>query len=616
MARIFGFGRPRNNSNNPADCWPVILQELPGVDRGEQYRHLASKPHGNALACVSDEGSVYSDDTILVSITGQPDWSDGSLQSLAADKGHAEAAARAFHRHGTTMLDYLHGTFSLAVLEPGPGKILLAIDRLGIQSMAYTTVGELVVFGSDTDTVTAHPEVSRDLSPQGLFHYLYFHMVPSPDSIYLDIRKLLPGECIVFDRGRESRSFYWHLDYQEDSRNESTLAEELLSLLEQSVQNNRANETTGAFLSGGLDSSTVAGMLAKSSKTTTDAYSIGFHADGYDEMDFARASARHFGVNLHEYYVTPSDVLDAVPKIAAAYDEPFGNASAIPAYYCARFAKENGTDCLLAGDGGDEIFAGNERYAKQKVFELYQHVPALLRRQLIEPLALGIPLTDRIPLFRKARSYIEQARLAMPERMESYNFLQRSPLDEILSPELLSQIDPSGPLKNLADAYWRADTDSMLKRMLHMDLKITLADNDLRKVSRMCDLAGIAVRYPMLNEQLVEFSARVPATMLMQGSGLRSFYRHAMQGFLAPATLDKNKQGFGLPFGVWMSEHPGLRELAYDSITDFRKRGYLNKQYIDKLLEEHRTGHAGYYGVMIWVIMMLEQWLDTHTNAG
>ena len=612
MARFFGFEGQLKTGAGADDYLPGILKKLPAGDRKDTYRHLQSNPPGKAAVCVNGSGSVYSDNDLLVSISGQPIWSDSSLQSAARDKSHAEAAAMAHRRYGTAMLDYLHGSFALAVVEPQKSRTLIAIDRLGIQPMVFSVADDLIVFASDLDSVLAHPGISRDIDPQGLFHYFYFHMVPAPGSICRNAGKLLPGEYLEFNKGKTNRSFYWHLEYQETRVSEADLAEELLSLLEKSVLENRPSEATGAFLSGGLDSSTVTGMLARVSDTTADAYSIGFHADGYDEMEFARASAKHFNVNLHEYYVTPSDVLDAIPRIAAAYDEPFGNASAIPAYYCARFAKEDGMACLLAGDGGDEIFAGNARYAKQKLFGIYQHFPALFREHLVEPVFLGNRITAQIPLLRKIRSYIEQARLPMPDRMESYNFLHRSPLSEIFETDFLALVDPSGPLDNLGDVYSRADTDSMLKKMLHMDLKITLADNDLRKVNRMCELAGIEVRYPMLDEKLVEFSARVPSHMLMRGTTLRSFYRHAMKGFLATDTLDKNKQGFGLPFGVWMSENPALSELAGDSITEFKKRGYLNHLYIDKLLEEHRTGHSGYYGVMIWVIMMLEQWLTVH----
>ena len=280
-------------------------------------------------------------------------------------------------------------------------------------------------------------------------------------------------------------------------------------------------------------------------------------------------------MKLHEYYVTPADVLQAIPLIAQTYDEPFGNASAIPAYYCAKFAREQGMTQLLAGDGGDEIFAGNARYAKQKVFDLYRHVPGFAKT-LLEPLAFNLP-----PL-RKVKSYIEQAKIAMPDRMETYNFLHRTPLAEIFSEDFLKQIDPDVPVQNLRYTYNRTSSDDLIKRMLFLDDKFTLADNDLRKVNRMCELAGIDVQYPMLQENLVEFAASIPSKWLMQGFELRSFYRESLQSFLPKETLTKSKQGFGLPFGVWMSSDKELKQFAEANLEGIEKRGFLNPAYIKK----------------------------------
>jgi len=591
-----------------------ILKEMRirlGLDSSRSLHTTIGLPE-SSLGCSGKTSSIYSGNDIQVAITGYPHWSESAFQTIASEKGHAWATAEAYRRLGAELLQHLHGSFALAIFEPRSGHALVAVDRLGTRPLAFSAVNDTLVIASRADAILGHPDVSQELDPQGLFNYLYFHMVPSPGSIYRDMGKLLPGECLTYHNGKAKRSFYWRLEYQEPDAHEGQLSSELLSLLEKSVGNCFTGEATGAFLSGGLDSSTVTGMLAKLSNKRVDAYGIGFDAKGYDEMGFARASARRFNVNLHEYYATPQDVIEAIPKIAGAYDEPFGNASAIPAYYCARMARQDGISCLLAGDGGDEIFAGNERYAKQLLFGAYEQVPLLLRQRLLEPFFLGITFTKHVPLLRKVRSYIEQARVDMPARMETYNFLHRTPLGEIFEPGFLSQVDSGAPLINIKAVYDRPVSTSMLKRMLHMDLKITLADNDLRKVNRMCELAGIEVRYPMLDEELVAFSARVPTRMLIRRMELRSFYRRAVRNFLAPETLDKNKQGFGLPFGVWMTEHEGLKELAYGSLADFRKRGYLRDSYLDHIIREHQDGHAGYYGVMIWVIMMLEQWLTEH----
>jgi asparagine synthase (glutamine-hydrolysing) len=298
-------------------------------------------------------------------------------------------------------------------------------------------------------------------------------------------------------------------------------------------------------------------------------------------------------------------VLQAIPLIAQAYDEPFGNASAIPAYYCAKFAREQGVTQLLAGDGGDEIFAGNSRYAKQKMFDIYRHIPGIAKA-FLEPLAFNLLM------LRKVKSYIEQANIPMPERLETYNFLHRMPLAEIFAEDFLKQVNPDLPLQNLHNTYHRTPTDDLVKRMLFLDNKFTLADNDLRKVNRMCEFAGVDVRYPMLQENLVALAASIPSSWLMQGFELRSFYREGMKGFLPAETLAKSKQGFGLPFGVWMSTDKELKEFAEANLQGIAKRGFLNPAYIENLVQLHQSGHASYYGVMIWLLVMLEQWLLTH----
>jgi asparagine synthase (glutamine-hydrolysing) len=240
------------------------------------------------------------------------------------------------------------------------------------------------------------------------------------------------------------------------------------------------------------------------------------------------------------------------------------------------------------------------------MFDLYRHVPDLAKL-VLEPLV-------HLPMLGKVKSYIEQANIPMPDRMETYNFLHRTPLAEMFSAEFLSQIDPELPLQSLRETYKRSPTDDLIKRMLFMDGKLTLADNDLRKVNRMCELAGINVQYPMLQENLVEFAASIPSKWLMQGFELRSFYREGMKDFLAKDTLSKSKQGFGLPFGVWMSSHKPLRQFAEANLQGIAQRGILNPSYINQLIKAQKDGHASYYGVMIWVLISLEQWLVAHKH--
>ncbi len=544
---------------------------------------------------------------LCAAIEGHPRWTDRELERLAAEEGDAGALIEEYRRHGADVLERLAGDFALAVIDPGHRRALLAVDRLGIRPLAWSLVEDTLLFGSQISSLFAHSRLQPSIDLQGLFNYLYFHMVPSPGTLFENVRKLEPGQCLEYADGRVKVHRYWQLAFSERDVPERTLAEELHERLEQVVRSNApAGSPLGTFLSGGLDSSTVTGVLQKIQSQPVDAFAIGFDAEGFDEMEYARATADHFGARLHQYYVTPQDVLEAIPLAAAAYDEPFGNASAVPAYYCARMASEAGKKLLLAGDGGDEIFAGNARYAKQKLFALYDGVPGPLKSLLVEPLA------RRLPPLRKLHSYVEQAKVPMPERLETYNFLHRFALQEIFDPGFLEQVDAEAPIRLLRSRWQQCDDAGLVKRMLFLDHKFTLADNDLRKVNRMCELAGIDVRYPLLQEEMVEFAAGVPERMLLRGQQLRAFYRRAMKGFLARKTLEKHKHGFGLPFGLWMQAHPPLAAFSHERLEGIEKRGFLNEKFIGRIIEAQQSGHATYYGVFIWVLVMLEEWLNQH----
>jgi len=275
-------------------------------------------------------------------------------------------------------------------------------------------------------------------------------------------------------------------------------------------------------------------------------------------------------------------------------------------------AKNDGVDCLLAGDGGDELFGGNYRYAKQKMFEAYSQVPGLLRKGLIEPLLLHSPGVGTLPGFRKLKSYVTQANVPMPERMESYNLLKRLGADRILSEDWYVQADTGEPMHLIHDCYHEVSAENLIDRMLAVDMRFTLADSDLPKVNHACQLAGIDVRYPWLDQRLVDFAATLPPDLKVRGKRLRYLFKEALKGFLPEEILTKRKQGFGLPFGVWMHEDEGLRNLAGDSLQALAGRGIIRGDAVDLLLGDKHQEHAAYYGTFIWILMMLEQWLAGH----
>jgi asparagine synthase (glutamine-hydrolysing) len=336
--------------------------------------------------------------------------------------------------------------------------------------------------------------------------------------------------------------------------------------------------------------------------------------DAYDELAYADIANRHFGCRPVQYHVTAADIVAAFPLIAQAYDEPFGNSSAVPTYFCALRAREHGVTHLLAGDGGDEIFGGNERYARHQVFERYQHIPRSLRRGMLERVAPYLPGEGGWSLLSKTRSYIEQARIPLPERLESWNFIYREGAT-LLAPEFLAAVDLRAPFAVMQEVYAAAPSRSTLNKMLYYDWHFTLADSDLRKVQTMSALAGVRVSYPMLDARVLDLSNRVTPAQKMKGLELRSFYKQAMRGFLPREILDKTKHGFGLPFGVWLQTHRDLGELIYSHLTDLKSRGIVRAQFIDDLIARHRKADASYYGYALWDLAMLEAWLKAHAPA-
>lgn len=551
----------------------------------------------------------------FATIVGQPRWTAQHLQETASSKGDAQALSEAYAEYGEAFLQHLAGAYSFAIFDQQQEVFFAGTDRMGQFPVYYRHHGDELIFGPSAGAVLAHPAVDQTLLDQGIYNYVYFHMVPGPASIFSGLNKLQASQYLKLSNGRVTVKRHWVPNFREQNTQRiPDLSIELKARLKDSVDRVfDRRKSTAAFLSGGLDSSTVAGMLAELSEGRAHAYSIGFSAEGYDEMAYARLTAKHFGIELHEYYVTPEDVVAALPSIATSYDEPFGNSSALPAWFCARVAAEDGVESLLAGDGGDEFFAGNSRYAKQAVFELYSKIPASVRKGLLQP-ALGI-LPAALPLVSKARRYIELAETRLPERLQAYNFLNQHAPEEIFQRSFLKGISTRNPveIQNEIFSVPEAATTS-LNKMLYLDWQFTLADNDLRKVSHMCSHAGVEVAYPMLDDDLVDFSCSVPSNLKLKKQDLRHFYKQALTGWLPEETIAKKKQGFGLPFGVWMKSHKPLQELAYDSLLELKKRPYFDATFIDKAISLHRSGHAAYYGELVWILTVFELWLKGHEN--
>ncbi len=540
---------------------------------------------------------------------GRPVFQDADIEQLHQEKGAGAAWQVAYARHGHKAALVARGSFAVA-FSPRPGTTYLAVDRFARSTMCYRLEGNSFSYSGRADTLTKGEK--PEIEPQALFDYFHFHVIPAPRTIFRNVWRLPAAHYALFEAGKLTVAPYWTPRFNELTQPSfSALREEFLHLLEEAVREQMSGQKVGCYLSGGTDSSTVAGMVRKVSGEAAETYSIGFEAEGYDEMAYARIAARHFGTHHHEYYVTPEDLVESIPKVAAYYDQPFGNSSALPGYCCARFGREDGIVHMLAGDGGDELFGGNSRYAKQKIFDAYGALPSMLRTGVLEPL---VPVFNRIPGLSKAGSYVTQARVPMPQRLSLYGLLDRLGAEAVFPPALLASFDPSAPQQQEQAVWNEAGSSSLVNHMLAFDWRYTLADNDLPKVCGTAALAGVTVGFPLLDERLLDFSLKLPSSYKVKGFKLRWFFKEALRGFLPDEILVKKKHGFGLPFGVWVTRHEGLRRLAESSVRGLADRGLVRHEFIDTLLTRQLPAHPGYYGEMVWIMMMLEQWFRSRTG--
>lgn len=600
----------------------IITRMANRLSRGDHDRHFLqnmkkkSTPLGG-LSLVSryDCNDIAEDDDYRATICGKVIWKNSALKTLASEQGDGHALIEGYKRYNSNVLKFMQGTWAMALVSPKRKLALIAIDRMGVYPMCYGLGRKNeFVFSTVSDGVRAFPDFEASVRPQNIYNYLYFFVVPAPTTIFDEISKLEAAQFAHYRNGKLSTGYFWEMPYTTERKGDldewsARLRDQLDKSFCTVIEGENLN-STGAFLSGGLDSSTVTGLMMKHNggeKTFT----IGFDDPKYDESGFARIAANYFKTDHHEYFVVPEDATSIQEKIAEIYDEPFGNTSAVPTYYCAKMAKDQGVDLLLAGDGGDELFAGNERYISMQTVEKYGLIPGMLRKGLMEPI-FSIPGMGRVPVVSKARSLSRRHAIPMPDRLYSYGFFFDQKPENIFNAAAAGEIDPDVPLEIMRKKYHHYDESQMVQRMMHLDFQITLADNDLRKVNQMCDLAGVDVRYPFLESDMVDFSASVPTDILLKNRKLRYFFKHSLKDFLPPEVINKTKHGFGLPFTAWICKDKRIYEQVTDNLSDFRKRGFLKDSFIDEIITECGQTESEGAGGFSWDVAMLEIWFKKH----
>jgi asparagine synthase (glutamine-hydrolysing) len=524
-------------------------------------------------------------------------------------------------REGMMFVHQLRGEFAVAIWDGREHILSLATDRFRVHPLFYYHDQDKLIFASRMKGILACSlSLQPHINPEAVVDVVASSVIPTPKTIFQEVKKLPPGHILTYHNGAIRLTPYWEISFlQPDRASEAELARQLKAYLTEAISlrlgGDGISDRIGTFLSGGVDSSTVTGVLAQLSEHSVKAFSVGFGEPQFNEMSYAKIAARAFDAEHYEYFVTPQDTYNAIPVLLEAFDEPFANASAVPTYFCAKVAKEQGVNILYAGDGGDELFAGNERYATQRLFEYYAKIPVGLRDSFVQPVVFTLADTLGWSVLVKGKKYIQRASILYPDRLSSYGFFKVVAMTNLLEDDLLEAIgkdyDPYAPI---AAYYYQAPARSELDRQLYIDLKLAISDNDLFKVTRMTEAARVTVHFPFLDHRLAEFAATIPASLKMQGQQLRSFFKKAYADLLPREIRTKKKHGFGLPIPIWLRTDKQLNELMHDLVLSPRsiQRGYFRRQAVEALVENHKTDETSFYGTVLWNLMVLELWHRCH----
>ena len=509
------------------------------------------------------------------------------------------------------------GKFAAIDVNVGEESLIAHTDPMRQIALFALETPDVIAVATDLRLLTQLPGWQPQLSQQAIYHHLNFGYIPTPFTIYEQIRKIPPGTRLIADPSGVRIERYWRPSYPADlTGHEDDLADQLREKLISVIGGHAESKSDPAcFLSGGTDSSTIASILAKTvGPDQTHAFSIGFSEKDFDELDYAETAANAFGLDHHQRRIDADETLSAIDILVDAFDEPFGNSSAIPTFYCADLAKRQGFDCLLGGDGGDEIFGGNERYAKDYYFQRYHNLPSPLK-------AIGGMVRSSLQPFdrrfaNKIKNFLNRGALANPERFYTDDSFASDFYDELLSPAFKAACPRTSSLQILEDHYAATDTGVELNRLMYIDLQMAIADNDLTKVNRSAKAAGVSVLYPYLTPDLIEFMGRMPSHLKVNRTIKRYLFKKATTPLLPDAILKKKKQGFGLPFGYWFRHDPKIRAFLGDILLSKAcvERGYLERDFVAKLLDRHQQG-VWDYSNELWLLLMLELWHKKHIDG-
>ncbi len=517
-----------------------------------------------------------------------------------------EVIVHLYEDEGERCVEQLRGMFSFALWDKRERKLFMARDRVGVKPLHYCLAGETLVFGSEIKSILQHPDVTREVNLEAISDFLTFGYVPDPASAFRGIHKLLPGHTLTFKDGRLSTRRYWDFEYDQNGasgpvREESYYTERIRELIAESIRLRLISDVPlGAFLSGGIDSSTVVAMMAREMDRPVKTFSIGFTDSSFDELHYARITARHFNTEHHEFIVTP-DVCKIVEEIIWHHDEPFADVSSIPTYIVSKMAREHVT-VVLSGDGGDELFGGYDRYLIDNKRERFNRIPGFLRRNLM------LRASRALPRAAYGKNFLRNAALDSDARyVDSISYFDEDAKQSLLSPEVRRWLvgrDSSNEFRRLLAV---PRSSERLDHLLYLDSKTYLPGDILTKVDRMSMAHSIEAREPLLDHKLIEFVQTIPASLKLRGPVGKHILKAAVRGLIPDEIIDRPKQGFGVPIKRWFNNE--LRELLYDTLTDSRtlQRGYFNQKAVAEILDEHLRRRRD-NSTHLWGLLTLELW--------
>ena len=551
---------------------------------------------------------IFNEDQSIVVVFNGEIYNYRELRKELQECGHhfttksdTETIVHAYEEYSDDCVKHLRGMFTFAIWDRKRQRLLAARDRFGKKPLNYYWDGQRLIFGSEIKSIL-EAGIRREINLTALDEYLVYGYVPAPNTLFKGVLKLPAAHILIYENGRISTKRYWELSFTPTCQDdEATAIERTRALLKEAVQVRLMSEVPlGVFLSGGVDSSVVVGLMSQMMNRPVKTFSIGFEEDDYNELPYARQVAQHFNTDHHEFLVWP-DLISVLPQLVWAYDEPFADPSMLPTYYVSRLARDHVT-VVLTGDGGDEIFGGYSRYRRELSIK---RMPGFLRLLLG---CAGMLLPDGMRGKRRLSNISHDLATRYVQTDMPFPAVSRS---SIYHREYFAQVRDYDPYQRAIGEFHSAQHLDIMTQMQFVDVRLYLADDILVKVDKASMLNSLEARAPMLDQHLVEYVSSLPSTVRTRNGVLKYLLKQVAADLLPIEILARSKQGFGVPLKHWF--RGGLTDYAYDLLGSPRaqQRDIFDAQFIRNLLKAHASTKLINHSNAIWALLCLELWFQT-----